>query len=57
LKNKILIGFGIRNHQSFEQACKYAAGAIIGTAYINAIEHAQNIDDATKTFLNSILQG
>lgn len=57
LKNKILIGFGIRNHQSFEQACEHAAGAIIGTAYINAIEQAENIDEATKIFLNSILKG
>ncbi|HZW71188.1 MAG TPA: tryptophan synthase subunit alpha [Hanamia sp.] len=57
LKNKILIGFGIRNHQSFAQACEHAAGAIIGTAYINAIEQAENIDEATKIFLNSILKG
>lgn len=57
LKNKLLIGFGIRDHQSFEQACKYATGAIIGTAYINAIEHAESIDIATETFLNSILKG
>lgn len=57
LKNKVLIGFGIRNHESFAEACKYAAGAIIGTAYINAIANAENIDSATHIFLNSILEG
>jgi tryptophan synthase alpha chain len=57
LKNKLLIGFGIRDHQTFMQACKYATGAIIGTAYIKAIEDAENIDDATEKFLNGILQG
>jgi tryptophan synthase alpha chain len=57
LKNKVLIGFGIRNHQSFHEACKYAAGAIIGTAYINAIAENKNIDAATQNFLNSILNG
>ena len=57
LKNKVLIGFGIRDHQTFAQASKYAAGAIIGTAYIKAIECAENIDTATGQFLNSILQG
>ena len=57
LKNKILIGFGIRDHQTFQLACKYAAGAIIGTAYINQIEKTTNIDQTTKEFLNSILQG
>lgn len=57
LKNKVLIGFGIRNHQTFVEACKYAAGAIIGTAYIKAITDAENIDSATQKFLNSILEG
>jgi tryptophan synthase alpha chain len=57
LKNKVLIGFGIRNHQTFEAACKHAAGAIIGTAYIKAIEHVEDIENATEKFLNSILRG
>ncbi len=55
LKNKVLIGFGIRDHETFTEASKYAAGAIIGTAYIKAIEYAQDIGAATKQFLNSIL--
>jgi len=57
LKNKVLIGFGIKDHNTFSQACKYAEGAIIGTAYIRAIENSDNIDFATESFLNSILQG
>lgn len=57
LENKVLIGFGIRDHQTFVAACKHAAGAIIGTAYINAIENAENIENATDGFLNSILKG
>lgn len=56
LKNKILIGFGIRDHQTFSTACKYSAGAIIGTAYIKAIENAENIDLMTERFCNSILK-
>jgi len=56
LKNKVLIGFGIRDHETFTQACKYASGAILGTAYIRAIENAENIDLATQKFLNAILQ-
>ncbi len=57
LKNNVLIGFGIRDHETFNLAGKYAAGAIIGTAYINKIEKASDIDKATKEFLNSILHG
>jgi len=55
LKNEVLIGFGIKDHATFLQACKYAAGAIIGTAYINAIEKAGDIDGVTQKFINSIL--
>lgn len=54
LKNKVLIGFGIRNHDTFTEACKYAAGAIIGTAYIKAITGAEDIEFATEKFFNLI---
>jgi tryptophan synthase alpha chain len=57
LRNKILVGFGIRDHKTFTQACEHTAGAIIGTAYINAIKNAEDIDNATNVFLNSILKG
>ena len=56
LKNKVMVGFGIRDYETFSQACKHAAGAIIGTAYIKAIENSVNIDADTQKFLNSILQ-
>ena len=56
LKNKVMVGFGIRDYETFSQACKHAAGAIIGTAYIKAIENSANIDADTQKFLNSILQ-
>ena len=55
LKNKVLVGFGIKDHKTFSQACKHAAGAIIGTEFIRAIENSGNIDADTKRFLNSIL--
>lgn len=55
LKNPIMIGFGIKDNKTFSQACKHAAGAIIGTAYIKAIEHSQNLEADTAKFLNSIL--
>ncbi len=55
LKNEIIIGFGIKDYATFGKACKHAAGAIIGTAYIKAIERSQNIEADTKKFLNSIL--
>ncbi|MCK4920871.1 MAG: tryptophan synthase subunit alpha, partial [Bacteroidales bacterium] len=34
LKNPLMIGFGISDKQGFETVCEYAAGGIIGTAFI-----------------------
>ncbi|MEO7120778.1 MAG: tryptophan synthase subunit alpha [Ginsengibacter sp.] len=56
LKNPVMIGFGIKDNKTFAQACKHAAGAIIGTAYIKAIEGGDDLERDTEKFLNSILQ-
>lgn len=55
LKNPILVGFGIKDKSTFQTACKYANGAIIGSAYIKAIENS-NTEEATKKFLEGVLQ-
>jgi tryptophan synthase alpha chain len=55
LKNPVLIGFGIRDKATFDAACRHANGAIIGTAYIRALEGAKDIAGATKKFLSGIL--
>jgi len=54
LKNPVLVGFGIKDKQTFAAACKYTNGAIIGTAYIKALENTADINQTTKEFLNSI---
>ncbi len=56
LKNPVLVGFGIKDKQTFEAACMHANGAIIGSAYIKAIEKTQDIEKSTKTFLEGILK-
>jgi len=55
LKNPVLVGFGIKDKATFETACKYANGAIIGSAYIKALESDDNVETATREFLNGIL--
>jgi tryptophan synthase alpha chain len=55
LKNPVLVGFGIKDKSTFDAACKYANGAIIGSAYIKALEANENVNVATKEFLNEIL--
>lgn len=62
LINPRLIGFGISNHDTFTTACKYANGAIIGSAFIRALEGtgqspapADDVRQATIDFVQSIL--
>ena len=55
LQNPVLVGFGIKDRSTFQAACKYANGAIIGSAYIKAIENS-NTEEATKKFLEGILK-
>lgn len=55
LKNPILVGFGIKDKATFQSACEYTNGAIIGSAYIKALENKTDIEAATKEFLNTIL--
>lgn len=55
LKNPVLVGFGIKDKQTFDAACRHANGAIIGTAYIKAIEHADDVEAATEEFLKGIM--
>jgi tryptophan synthase alpha chain len=40
LKNPCLLGFGISDQEAFKMACKYAGGAIIGSAFVKIL--AQN---------------
>jgi tryptophan synthase alpha chain len=55
LRNPALAGFGIRDKQTFTEACQSASGAIIGSAFIKALENSQNEEVSVKQFLNSIL--
>jgi len=54
LNNPIMVGFGIHNKESFQAACKYTNGAIIGSAYIHAIQFSKDLAATSKDFINSI---
>lgn len=55
LKNPLLVGFGIKDKATFTAACTHTNGAIIGSAYIQALQHGDDVDAATKNFLDTIL--
>ena len=54
LNNPLMIGFGINDSKTYLNACKYAAGAIIGSAYIKAIANAKNVTKATSDFIKTV---
>lgn len=54
LKNPAMIGFGISNKQTFESACKYSSGAIIGSAFIKSLDETSSISDAVDLLLKRL---
>ncbi|MFV0590162.1 MAG: tryptophan synthase subunit alpha [Draconibacterium sp.] len=54
LKNPRLIGFGISDHATFSNACKYAQGAIIGSAFVTTIKDSPDLEKDIAGFVKSI---
>lgn len=52
LKVPVLTGFGISNKQTFSQACEHSKGAIIGSAFVKAIDKSSNLANSIKTFIS-----
>ncbi len=55
LKNPVLVGFGIKDKDTFNAVCAYSNGAIIGSAYINALAKGADIHETTDQFLKAVL--
>ncbi len=56
LKNPRLIGFGISNRETFANACRYAGGAIIGSAFVKALDKDITLEEKISTFVKAILK-
>ena len=54
LRNPWLIGFGISNQQTFDTACQYGAGAIIGSAFIKELAKSRDLEKDIEVFVASI---
>lgn len=54
LKNPFLIGFGISNFQTYQQASAYAAGAIVGSSFITALKESNDLTSDIVSFVRSI---
>lgn len=55
LKNPRLIGFGISDNATFTNACKYANGAIIGSAFVKSFDERLTIEQSISQFVKQIL--
>lgn len=51
LNNPTMIGFGINSKETFDKACQYANGAIIGSAFVKALDEA-DLNNSIKTFMH-----
>ena len=54
IKTPQLIGFGISNKQTFDTACQYANGAIIGSAFIKALGNSQHLKETINEFVKQV---
>lgn len=54
LNNPYLIGFGISNAATFATACTYGSGAIVGSAFINLLTQATDLENDIKEFVRSL---
>lgn len=54
LKNPTLIGFGISDKNSFNNACEYSNGAIIGSSFIRAIQKSGELETNIRNYIKVI---
>jgi tryptophan synthase alpha chain len=56
LKNPFLIGFGISDNFTFNKACEYANGAIIGSAFIKVLEKEGDLKTKILNYIKAVKQ-
>lgn len=54
LKNPVLIGFGIKGQKEFSEACQYANGAIIGSAFVELLTGSVNFQKDISKFTSNV---
>lgn len=55
LRRPRLIGFGISDKDTFHTACRYADGAIIGSAFIRALSKGGTPASVAKSFVEAVI--
>ena len=55
LKNKILIGFGIKGQKEFSEACELANGAIIGSSFVKLLGSSTDLQKDIPEFISNVV--
>ena len=50
LNSPLIVGFGIEDREQYLEVTNFAAGAIVGSAFIRAIEDTKDVKETTKKF-------
>lgn len=56
LRNPRMIGFGISNRQTLQSAQANAAGAIIGSKFVDLLNDTRNLDKALDALYDALKQ-
>ena len=54
LKNKVLIGFGIKGQKEFKEVCDVSNGAIIGSSFVQLLGRSSNLEKDIPEFISTI---
>lgn len=54
LKNPVLVGFGIKDKESFDEVTQYSDGGIIGSKFVQILLENHNWKEKGKDFIKSI---
>lgn len=55
LRSPLMVGFGIETREHYEEVIKYAAGAIVGSAFLRTIENAPDVRQTAKEFVKRFI--
>ncbi len=54
LKNPTLVGFGVSNKETYDAACRFSRGAIIGSAFVKCLSEQPTIKDAVAKLIDNL---
>jgi tryptophan synthase alpha chain len=54
LQHPRMVGFGISNRDTFEVACRYASGAIVGSRFVSLLEEEDDVEKAVKRLFEGL---